>query len=590
MSAPETSRSGWLETALRLQRIGVVLARHGFGEVVSRIGVAVPRLPGAALPPSSQERLARRFADVLTDLGPTYIKLGQLLATRADLFPPEVVRTLSTLHASVRPMPFRVVARTLDAELGQPHRCAFARVESTCVAAASIAQVHRATLHDGREVAVKVQRPDLRAQVEADLAIMRLVARLLDQHVPEVAAYAPVPLVESFARSITAELDFRIEAENARTLRRLLADAPEVHVPAIHERWTTERVLVMDYVAGQRLAELPLPVRARARHALLRAFVRQTLEHGVFHADPHPGNVLLSAEGRLVLLDHGMVAVLDESTRTRLFRLCAALLLRRHAALCEHVIALSEPSDARAIDRERLRHDVSGVLRATSAGAGAGMIGQWLTMSRVHGLRLPAALLAFMRALAILDGVLRGLDPAADVLRDLRRELAFASVRHARRVSKRSAHGLARFTTRHGARVLRVIGERTQLMSQWTRSALTRAGHAVTAAERQARRWSQRMHAGLLRIGVAFYATWQRHERSRHWVRRAPEHVLRTLRAAWQRRELAEPRPRAAFIPARWTRRGAQNGMSSSSCIAPPAAPPRLEPASSSRGGGGLSS
>jgi ubiquinone biosynthesis protein len=638
MSASEIPRSGWLDTALRLQRIGVVLARHGFGEVVSRIGVAIPRLPGAALPPSSHERLARRLADVLTDLGPTYVKLGQLLATRADLFSPEVVRTLSTLHASVRPMSFRVVAKMLDAELGQPHWRAFAHVDSACLAAASIAQVHRATLHDGRAVAVKVQRPDLRVQVEADLGIMLLVARLLDQHVPEVAAYAPVSLVESFARSITSELDFRNEAENARTLRRLLGDAPEVYVPAIHESWTTQRLLVMEFVAGTRLADLPASARASARHALLRAFVRQTLEHGVFHADPHPGNVLMSPGGRLVLLDHGIVAVLAEPVRTRLLQLSIALLFRRHAALCEHVIALSEVSDARAIDRERLHRDVSGVLRATAHGGGAGMFGQLMAMSRVHGLRLPAALLAFMRALAILDGVLRGLDPAADVVRELRRELAWSSLRHARQISVASARGLVRLGIRHGRHVLRVVGERVRLtvrsaggawrgaagalnatwqrrprISQWVRGAVLSARDTAGATRRQiatvaasaSRALGRALHiiqqrrhrawqwtcAALGHIGGALQASWQSRGRTPQRPR-MPAHLRAVPRTGWLRRERTSRWARGALavFRSREARSGVQNGMSSSSCVAPPAPPPRLGPASSSRGGGGLSS
>lgn len=448
MSASEIPRTSWLDAARRLQRIGVVLARHGFGEIVARIGVVVPRLPGATSPAPSSERLARRLADALSELGPTYIKLGQLLATRADLFPPEVVRALSALHASVRPMPPRLVTRTLDAELGQPHQHAFARFEPECLAAASIAQVHRATLHDGTEVVVKLQRPSLRAQVDADLAIMLVVARLLEHHVPEVAAYAPVSLVEAFASSIVLELDFRNEAENARRLRELLREAAEVQVPRVYETWTTERMLVMEYVPGTRLALLPEPARAAARQALLRAFARQTIEHGVFHADPHPGNLLALPDGRVALLDHGMVAALPEYTRTRLARLCLALVLRRHAELGEHVIALSNSTDAESIDRRRLEDDIATWLRTASCGGSAGMLGQLMTMSRVHRLHLPAALLSLMRMLAILDGVLRGLDPAGDVVRDLRRELVRAFARQLPRATAAHARRLPRVTTR----------------------------------------------------------------------------------------------------------------------------------------------
>jgi ubiquinone biosynthesis protein len=439
---------GWLQAARRVQRVGLVLAKHGFGGVVESIGLFVPRLPNAAPAPTSRERLARRLADVLTELGLTYIKLGQLLATRADLFPPEIVQALSTLHAEVPSLPYPQIARMLEAELGQLHKQAFASFDTRCLAAASIGQVHRARLRDGSEVVVKFQRPGLRAQLEADLAIMRLLSTLLTQHVPEVAAYQPVALVDAFARSLEQELDFRKEAENARKLREVLRDAPEVHVPRVYEAWTTERLLVMEYMAGTKLVELTPPARGAARQALLRAFVRQMMEHGVFHADPHPGNLLALPDGRVALLDLGTIDLLDARLRSGLFRLGFALLLKRQNALCDEVIGLAQTDDATRIDRPRLRRDLAALLRSTSQGQGSALVGQMLTMSRVHALRLPGPLLALMRALAILDGVFRGLDPTSDLVRDLRREVAWAALRRVRRGLGSPLRWIAGTTTR----------------------------------------------------------------------------------------------------------------------------------------------
>jgi ubiquinone biosynthesis protein len=450
MSPP--SRVGWLQAAGRLQRVGFVLARHGFGEIVSQIGVMLPSLPsyiggvpgrsaatppGGTVPPSSRERMAQRLADVLTELGPTYIKLGQLLATRADLFPPEVTRALSSLHASVRPLTFAQVKKIVEAELRQSLSLAFAHFDERSLAAASIGQVHRARLHDGSEVAVKVQRPGLRLMVEADLAIMRRIAQLLAQHVPEVAVYHPVALVEAFARSVRQELDFRSEAANARRLRQVLEGAPEVHIPLIHEGYTTERVLVMEFVAGSRISELDPPRRTRARAALLRAFVRQMVEHGVFHADPHPGNMLVREDGRVVLLDLGTIDVLDDKLRSGLFRAGVALLLGARSLLARSVVTIARSHEQATevaqvpVDQKKLAADIDQVLAGASQG-GSVVLGQMFQMSRTHALRLPPALLALMRALAILDGVLRGLDASRDLVSDVRREVAWAAVRRLR--------------------------------------------------------------------------------------------------------------------------------------------------------------
>jgi ubiquinone biosynthesis protein len=420
---------GWLHAARRLQSIALVLARHGFGEIVDRVGLYVPRLPGAAPQPGQRARIATRLVEVLTELGPTYLKLGQLLATRADLFPVEVIQALSALHAEVKPLPFREVERTLQRELGRPYQQLFASFATEPLAAASIGQVHRARLHDGSEVVVKVQRPGLRTQVEADLTIMRLFAQLLAQRVPEVAAYRPAELVEVFATSIRMELDFRNEARNADTLGQVLARAPEVHVPRVFPQWTRESVLVMEYVAGARLASVPDAQRPKLRKALLRAFVRQMVEHGVFHADPHPGNLLALADGRVALLDLGAIDVLDERVRGGLFRLGTALLLRRTPALMREVMGLAQVDDTSRVDRAQLERDLTRLLRDAAAGQGSALVGQMLGMSCAHALRLPAPLLTLMRSLAILDGVLRGLDPRADLVRDLRHELAWSSLR-----------------------------------------------------------------------------------------------------------------------------------------------------------------
>ncbi|HWE29086.1 MAG TPA: AarF/UbiB family protein, partial [Polyangia bacterium] len=311
--------------AMRMQRVGLILARHGFGEILDR------RRPS---PAGIGPRLARLFAD----LGPTFIKLGQLLATREDLFPPEVTRALAGLHAGVPPMKTRVVERLLARALGDDFARAFASIDPEPLAAASIGQVHRAVLRTGEHVVVKIQRPGLRRMVAADLALMRFFAGLLAQAIPELAAMDPVALLDAFERSITSELDFTREAANAARLSALLDGAPEVRVPRIVTSLTRPTVLVMEEVHGEKLSALAEPQQKAARAALLRAFSRQILDHGVFHADPHPGNVLVEPDGRLVLIDLGAVERVDDKLRAGLGRLVRALALGRTRALADAVL------------------------------------------------------------------------------------------------------------------------------------------------------------------------------------------------------------------------------------------------------------
>ena len=406
----ENRRVGVLAPAFRMQRVGLILARHGFGEILER------RKPS---PAGIGPRLARLFAD----LGPTYIKLGQLLATREDLFPPEVTRALSSLHSSVPAMKPRVVERQLERALGDDFARAFASIDPTPLAAASIGQVHRAVLSSGERVVVKIQRPGLKGTVKSDLALMRFFAGLLAQAIPEIAAMDPLALLDAFERSITRELDFTREAANAARLSALLAGAPEVRLPRIVTTLVRPTVLVMEEIHGRKLSALAEPEQKAARAALLRAFSRQILDHGVFHADPHPGNVLVEEDGRLVLIDLGAVERVDERLRAGVGRLVRAMSLGRTRALADAVLALSPDGASVAVDRARLERELAQLVADASGQAdGARVLAQMVALGRTHKLRMQPSLLALIRALALLDGVLRGLDPARNLVADLRRE------------------------------------------------------------------------------------------------------------------------------------------------------------------------
>ena len=430
MANAAAAQAGWvmskgmLAPALRMRRVTAVLLRHGFGELLQR------RRPNAS-------HIGPRIARVLADLGPTFIKLGQLLATREDLFPPELTRALASLHASVPPMKPRVVEGQLrrafrgeQRELGH----IFSYVDQTPLAAASIGQVHRARLTSGEAVVVKVQRPGLAKMVQADLALMRFFSSLLASVIPELEALDLPSLLDAFERSMAAELDFVREADNGARLAELLRGAPEVRVPYIHRELTRPTLLVMEEVHGRRLADLDEAEQKRARARLLRAFSRQILDHGVFHGDPHPGNVLVEASGRVVLLDLGAVERVDDGLRAGLGRLVLALALGRRRALADAVLALSPTGAAVDIDRARLETELAQLVDdASGKGDGARVLAQMVALGRTHRLRMHPSMLALVRAMALLDGVLRGLDPARDLVADLRKEWLWSFGRRLRR-------------------------------------------------------------------------------------------------------------------------------------------------------------
>ena len=466
-------QTGWLVPAQRLHKLAAVLSKHGFAGLARR--VLTGHSDGDLI--ANRRAIGERVARVLAELGPTYIKLGQLLATREDLFPREVTTALGMLHADVPPMKPKEVLRAIEDALGVPPDVAFLAIDPAPLAAASVGQVHRARLRSGERVVIKVQRPALPETVVADLTLLRWLASLLQRAMPEVALMDPLALLDAFERSLTAELDFRNEAENARRLERLLDGAPEVRVPRVHHEWTRRTLLVLEEVRGRRLGELSDVERQRARARLLRAFARQILDHGVFHADPHPGNLLVEDSGKIVLLDLGAVDAVDGDLRAGLHRLVTAMALGRKRALCDAVLALSpngntvsrgEASGASrgarceavpssmpvSIDRARLERDLAALVEAgRGRGHGAQVLGQMVAVGRVHKLKLSPSLVALVRALALLDGVLRGLDQARDLVADLRRELVRSLLRRVGETA-RSLAGRLRAAVRRLANLL----------------------------------------------------------------------------------------------------------------------------------------
>ncbi|MDQ1746482.1 MAG: ubiquinone biosynthesis protein [Frankiaceae bacterium] len=355
----------------------------------------------------------------LERLGPTFIKLGQLLSTRADLLPQPYLDGLARLQDSLDPFPFEVARDIIEDELGVRLSKVFDEFDETPMAAASLGQVHGAVLRGGRPVVVKVQRPGIRKQVFDDLEVLESLAERLEAHTAQGRLFAATDLLAQFRRSLLDELDYRKEAANLVRLRGIVAERRRLVVPAPYDDFTTGRVLTMERISGRNagelspLARLDIDGPALARE-LFDAYLDQILVEGFFHADPHPGNVLLTNDGRLGLVDLGMVARVTPEMRERLIRLLLAVGERRGEEVARIAAAMCQPTQD--CDQHRFTADIAELVErdavATLGQLDAGKL--MLDLTRVcgaAGLRPPPELSMVGKALLNLDHVARILDP-----------------------------------------------------------------------------------------------------------------------------------------------------------------------------------
>jgi ubiquinone biosynthesis protein len=311
----------------RLSEIAQVMVRHGFGYFFEAHKLT-DLLPGrTSSAPSDASQRGRHLREVLDELGPTFVKFGQLLSTRPDVVPPDILAELRGLQDDVRPFPFEQVERMIEEELGNSIERLFLDFEREPVAAASIGQVHRATLPNGRRVAVKIQRPGAPRQIEADLNLMYQAAKLVKERVRAFDFIDARQLVDEFARQIRQELDYRLEARNAQTFHRNFAGDPKVHVPRVYWSYTRARVLTLEWLDGTQLADvdlLPLTLdeRRELAYRIAETWMAMIFRHGFFHGDPHPANILVLEEaGAIGLVDFGAVGKLTDDDMTKLTRL-----------------------------------------------------------------------------------------------------------------------------------------------------------------------------------------------------------------------------------------------------------------------------
>jgi len=409
----------------RSKEIVTVLIRHGFGQLLDRVG-----LPGASVLKTMVKRESRtpaatmpvRLRLVLQDLGPTFVKLGQLLSTRPDLVPKEYTAEFAKLQEQADAIPYEAVRRVVQAELGALPEDIFASFARAPFAAASIGQVHKAVTRNGEDVAVKVQRPNIHSQVRADLEILALIAELLERHIPEMQYYRPTEIVAEFRHALRREMDYTIERRNLETFRANFASHADLVVPRAFAELSTPRVLTMEYLPGCRvdaLTDSPVETRRRLAAAGLSIVLKQVFEDGFFHADPHPGNIKVLPEGKLVLLDFGMVGRVPETLKFRMADLLLALAARDHDAIAEIALAIGDAQSE--VDHDRFLRDITEVVDYNCAEQLKNMrIGEALadimTVALTHHLRLPATLSMMIKALVTVEQTARTLDPDIDLI------------------------------------------------------------------------------------------------------------------------------------------------------------------------------
>ncbi len=411
----------------RVRQIAVIAARHGFADLLDRSGVwrMVGRAEAVEISPElRRETAARRFRMLLGDLGPTFVKLGQILSTRADLLPSELIEELTTLQDNVPPIPLEQIHAEIRSSLGKDPAELFRSIDPSPLAAASIAQVHRAVTLGGEEVVIKVQRPGIAEQIRSDLSVLRTVAKLLEAVVEETGIYTPSGIIDEFDRAIHEELDFYLEAANIRAFLQSNRDRPQIRVPEVYDTLSSRSVLTLQYLPGVKIsqAQLTEPQRAEAARAIVEECFRQLFNDGLFHGDPHPGNVLVldaqapnDAKGPVLgLIDFGLVGRITPQMKETLVMLILAISLRDASSVARLLYRIGDP-DSRA-QLTAFRGDIEILLNRyvpSSLGdvSARNLLADLFNLAVRYRIRVPKEYAILSRAAVSVEGILRTLHP-----------------------------------------------------------------------------------------------------------------------------------------------------------------------------------
>ena len=418
-----------LHDLVRSREIVSVFLKYGYHDLAQRLHL--PRLLGLPTRRLREQAEAirmmskpERFRRALEELGPTFVKAGQILSGRSGLVPPEYTAELARLQDNVAALPFDAVEAVIDAELRQPWREVFAELEREPLGSASIGQVHRARLHSGEQVVVKVQRPGIKAKVQTDLDILHRFAALLEHQAEEVRVWRPVALVEQLQRDLLRELDYLVEAGHLRRFAEQFRGEPGLYVPRAFPEFSTSRLLVMELVSGQKLADFAAkePPGARRQwvaNAIADLVMKQIFVHGFFHADPHPGNLMILPGPAICFLDFGMMGFLPREGREGFSRLVGAIADRDEEAATRALVDLAEPGFGES--RSGLDSDMADFIHrnfnlSMKEFSFGRVTRELLALTARYHLVIPPDLVSMLKAFGLMEDVVRSLDPQRDLM------------------------------------------------------------------------------------------------------------------------------------------------------------------------------
>lgn len=415
----------------RYRQILTVFFKYGFGDLIELLKIEQYIEIGLQLISKNRrsrlEKLSRaeRVRMACEELGPTYIKFGQILSTRPDLVPVDFIKELSKLQDDVPSSPFSEVSKIIESELGAPPEDIFEFFEKAPLASASIGQVYRATLKDGEEVAVKVQRPGIKKIIEVDLEIMLHLETLMERHIEEMSLHQPVKIVEEFTRTLEKEIDYTIEATSMERISRNFLNDLTIYVPKVFRDTTTESILTTELVEGIKVSEIDRLEKAGLDRKLITIrgadiVLKQIIKHGFFHADPHPGNIFVLPDNVICLLDFGMTGSVDRRTREAFSDLAESVVSRNESRATQVLLKLTywdEDPDIRLLEKDVAdfmgRH-LYKPLKDIKIGK---LLNDLLDLAFQHRLRIPPEIFLMLKAFSAIEGVGLMLDPDFDMIK-----------------------------------------------------------------------------------------------------------------------------------------------------------------------------